>query len=233
MIYEHEYETKVSDYGCIQHNNYSFLGASPDGINDNILYPLRYGRMLEIKNIVNREITGIPKKEYWIQMQLQMETCNLNECDFLETRFTEYDNETDFLEDSIDFFTTKKCEHKGIILYFSTTEGKPYYLYKPLNMGQKEFNIWSEAQIELLSNNNNNNNSKTWIKNIYWKLEERSCVLVVRNIKWFHDNIHQIESIWNIIKRERIEGYEHRGPNKRVKKNIEEPVSLGCLLCKK
>ena len=29
--------------------------------------------MLEIKNPVSREITGIPKEEYWIQMQLQME----------------------------------------------------------------------------------------------------------------------------------------------------------------
>ena len=45
--------------------------------------------MLEIKNIVNREINGIPKKEYWIQMQLQMEVCDLGECDFLETRFKE------------------------------------------------------------------------------------------------------------------------------------------------
>ena len=47
----------------------------------------RYGRLVEIKNIVNREITGIPKKEYWVQMQLQMEVTDLDECDFLETRF--------------------------------------------------------------------------------------------------------------------------------------------------
>lgn len=38
-----------------------FLGASPDGIN---IEPNseKYGVMLEIKNIVNREITGIPKR---------------------------------------------------------------------------------------------------------------------------------------------------------------------------
>ena len=44
------------------------LGASPDGINTDKTSQL-YGRMLEIKNIVNREINGIPKSEYWIQMQ--------------------------------------------------------------------------------------------------------------------------------------------------------------------
>lgn len=87
--YEYMYETKVEDFGCIQHEQYSFLGASPDGINAD-RGSKRYGRMLEIKNIVNREITGIPKTEYWIQMQLQMEVCNFDECDFLETKFIEY-----------------------------------------------------------------------------------------------------------------------------------------------
>ena len=48
--------------------------------------------MLEVKNIYNREIRGIPKEEYWIQMQIQMETCDLDICDFLETRFLEYFN---------------------------------------------------------------------------------------------------------------------------------------------
>ena len=89
MYYEQKYKTKVEDFGCIQHDKYSYIGASPDGINVDPSSP-RYGRMLEIKNIVNREITGIPKEEYWIQMQVKMETCGLNECDFLETQFSEY-----------------------------------------------------------------------------------------------------------------------------------------------
>ena len=62
-IYEWKYNTKVDDFGCIQDSNFSFLGASPDGINVDEMNPL-FGRMLEIKNIVNREITGEPKKEY-------------------------------------------------------------------------------------------------------------------------------------------------------------------------
>ena len=77
------YKTKVYDYGCLPHPKYKFLAASPDGINDDPESPL-FGRMLEIKNVVSRKITGIPKKEYWIQMQLQMEVCDLDECDFLE-----------------------------------------------------------------------------------------------------------------------------------------------------
>jgi len=36
------------------------------------------------------EINGIPKEDYWIQMQIQIEVCNLSECDFEKTKFTEY-----------------------------------------------------------------------------------------------------------------------------------------------
>lgn len=66
MVYEHLYNTKVGDFGCIQHDTYHFIGASPDGINIDPNSPI-YGRMLEIKNPISREIDGVPKKEYWVQ----------------------------------------------------------------------------------------------------------------------------------------------------------------------
>ena len=86
MVYEHKYNTTVNtNYGCIQHETLP-IGASPDGINVDPKSP-KYGNMLEIKNIYNREIHGIPSEEYWTQMQIQMECCKLEFCDFLETRF--------------------------------------------------------------------------------------------------------------------------------------------------
>ncbi len=99
MIYEKMFNTKVSEFGCVQHSLHNFIGASPDGINTDINSPL-YGRMIEIKNIFNREITGVPKEEYWIQTQVQMETCELDECDFIETRFKEFSCEDDFYNTS-------------------------------------------------------------------------------------------------------------------------------------
>ena len=225
MLYERDYDTQVGDFGCIQHDTYSFLGASPDGINIDPTRPSRFGRMLEIKNIVNRVIDGIPKKEYWVQMQLQMETCGLEECDFLETRFKEYENETEFLVDSDPddvngkFLRMKNGSPKGIILYFSTNEGKPHYIYKPLDMDLDEFKKWEEKTIEDLSMPDENGTPQyTWIKNLFWYLDEVSCVLVLRNKKWFMDIIDQIQAVWTTIEQERITGYEHRAPNKRVKK---------------
>jgi len=98
MIYEDIFSTKIDNIGCITHDSYTFLGASPDGINVNPDSP-RYGRLLEIKNVKSRQIDGSVSKPYWVQTQLQMEVCNLNECDFLETKFTEYENYNAYVKD--------------------------------------------------------------------------------------------------------------------------------------
>jgi putative phage-type endonuclease len=240
LIYEDMYKTKVEDFGCIEHETYKFIGASPDGINIDPSSD-RYGRMLEIKNIVNREITGIPKKEYWIQMQIQMEVWDLDECDFLETKFVEYPDSNSF------FCELEKddCCLKGVISYFHRQDGTPFYVYKPLNITDaEEINIWEEQTVDKYQNNTNQNienneikENMVWIKNIYWKLEKLSCVLVLRNRKWFHDNVGQIQKIWNTIEQERVTGYEHRAPVRKIKKDpiIEEKpfvTDSGCLLLK-
>jgi putative phage-type endonuclease len=229
MYYEYMYDTKVEDFGCIQHDKYKFLGASPDGINVDP-NSKRYGRMLEIKNIVNREIDGIPKKEYWIQMQLQMEVCDLDECDFLETRFTEYADCKEYLNDTIndiyqdeegnEFYNTtlsKDNKQKGIIVYFHTKEGKPYYEYKPLDIVHPDdIQIWEEKVLDIYQGEQYN---YVFVKFIYWKLDEYSCVLVQRNRQWFQDNIAEMEELWSIVLKERQQGYDHRAPaSKRVKK---------------
>lgn len=207
MLYEDMYQTKVADFGCIQHETYKFLGASPDGINVDPTSE-RFGRMLEIKNIVNREITGIPKKEYWVQMQLQMEVCDLDDCDFLETKFTEY---TDVQSYNVDLMNNDTRLNKGVILYFHTKELRPFYVYKPLDLVDPEkIDTWEEAMVDLYESQ-----KMIFIQHIYWKLEKLSCVHVLRNKKWFEDHIGQLEKIWKIIEEERISGYQHRAPNKR------------------
>jgi len=234
LIYEHLYNTKIEDFGCIRHETHLFLGASPDGINVDP-NSHRYGRMLEIKNIVNREITGIPKKEYWIQMQLQMEVWNLDECDFLETKFTEYENATEFFADGKE--KTSKDEFKGVIMYFHSQDLKPFYVYKPITItNYDEINNWEEEMVDKYQSPDYN---MLWVKNCYWKLEKLSCVLVLRNKKWFQDNIGQLAKIWKIIEEERITGYEHRAPNRKPKKessnqfinkNNDSLQGQGCLL---
>lgn len=211
MVYEHMYKTRVADFGCLQHDVHAFLGASPDGINVDPASQ-RYGRMLEIKNIVNRDITGIPKKEYWIQMQLQMATANLNECDFLETQFAEEGDEGYQIQTSQ---TGKQAPIlTGTMIYFMK-DGKPWYEYEPIGFNRDESVAWFNEAME-------RNQAHMWMKTIRWRLEKMSCVLVLRNPLWFQHAIGVLDNLWQIIVRERgnPQGCEHRAPKRRTNPNL-------------
>jgi len=223
MYYEYINKTKVSDFGCIPHNDFSFIAASPDGIVCDASSEL-FGRMLEIKNVVSREITGIPKMEYWIQMQIQMEVCNLNECDFLETKFIEYANYEDYLNDN----TTK---YKGIILQYLKNE-EPYYIYAPFmlnDVNSSEYKLW-------LNNITEENKELIFINTLFWKLEVINCVLVLRNKFWFTTILPYIKIFWDQLVYERDNGLYKDRISKKRKLKIEDEKSrsdfpqTGCLI---
>jgi len=218
QLYEHLYNTKIGDFGCIQHPKYPFIGASPDGININPTNN-RYARMLEIKNVVSRVINGIPKMEYWIQMQVQMETCDLNECDFLETQFLEYHNYEDFISDGT-FTITEDNKQKGIILLFNRN-GNSFYEYAPININEEQYHIWEADMF-------NKHNTCEWIRTIYWKLEKLSNILVLRNKLWFEKALPKFQFVWETIIKEKITGYEHRAP--KTKPKIKNFMPNKCLI---
>jgi putative phage-type endonuclease len=223
MVYERRNQTKLGEFGCIQHDTYPFIGASPDGINVDPAAPI-YGRMVEIKNIVNREITGKPKEEYWIQTQIQMEVCDLDECDFVETRFKEYDSEADYTEDTpatdgVRGYSANGNE-KGIILWFQTAPALTYhgyvsqpiqlYEYAPIGATAEEYDTWEAAVFEKHKRDGN-----IWVRTIYWYLDEYSCVLVKRNRLWFSEAALVLQRVWTMIEEERQTGFEHRAPKKK------------------
>tara|TARA_B100000963_G_scaffold325320_1_gene311477 strand:+ start:31 stop:882 length:852 start_codon:yes stop_codon:yes gene_type:complete len=219
MHYEFDYNTVVGEFGCMAHKEYPYLLASPDGINikeDN----KRYGRMVEVKNPTTRQLTGIPKKEYWIQMQLQMEVWDFEECDFLETVFKQYDNFNEYLEDGDSFTRTAKNKRKGIIIRFYDGE-QPVYKYPPVDISKEEFDIWYDKTLD-------DSNNLEFVCKIYWYLDDYSCVLVPRNKKWFNKIQPKLKNIWNTIEKERNEGYEHRKPKSKRKKKLT-PTSLSKL----
>ena len=216
MYYESTYNAKIDDFGCIPHKTIKCLAASPDGINV-MKESGRYGRMLEVKNIVNRVIDGVPKMEYWIQMQVQMEVCDLEECDFLETRFVEYNSESEFNNDfSVSSF------HKGLIMYFNNN-GKPLYEYSKWGAKREEIEKWEDEMVE-------KHKDLLLVQNIYWKLEEVSCVLVLRNKLWFDVAKPMIENTWDTIVREKENGeYVKRSP-KRKTPSVSKQNSSKCLI---
>jgi putative phage-type endonuclease len=224
MIYEDKFHTKIEDFGCIPHSTYPFVGASPDGINIDPTNIELYGRMVEIKNIFNRDITGIPKEEYWIQTQIQMETCNLDECDLFETRIKEYENEEAF-------YTNITHEYKGVILHFvhrtvnhtlqenlSLNElNTPIYKYMPLSISQSNNKIDIDRWIQ---HTKEQNSDIVLFSKIYWYVDQCCCTLIKRNKKWFQTAIPKIKELWDIIVKERVDGYEHRAAKKKIKTEV-------------
>lgn len=206
LIYEHKYDTKINNkYGCIPHEVYP-IGASPDGINVKESSP-KYGHLLEIKNIYNREMDGIPSKEYWIQMQIQMETCRLEYCDFLETRFKEYSSREEFEEDLTH-------EYKGIMLFFIPKDNLPVpvqsqFIYVPLFIENVE--TWIDAKMLEME-------SHILYIRTYWYLDEMYCTEIERNDLWFRSSVPKMIEGWETVVAERISGCEHRAPQSRKKK---------------
>ena len=101
-------EELVVEYDCVQHPKYAFLGASPDGIV--MKGPVR-GRMVEIKcpkpDSIDKDGNTV-RQSYWCQMQLQMEVCDLPQCDYV--RAVVWD--TDSAKEAYELLKTKRGNYR-------------------------------------------------------------------------------------------------------------------------
>jgi len=111
---------------------------------------------------------------------------------------------------------------KGVIMHFTKPDGAPFYEYMPFSVDTlAKYVDWESTLMASKCD------SMTWIGNLFWRLEEFSCVLVERNRRWFEDNVSVLAALWDIIVAERESGYEHRAPIRRVSKRSElEPASV-------
>jgi len=86
MVYEYITQTKVREIGRLVHSNPELkLAASPDGIVEECATTDRLGRLVEFKAPISRVIEdGDIPKNYWYQMQIQMEVADVDICDYFE-----------------------------------------------------------------------------------------------------------------------------------------------------
>lgn len=127
LILEQKHTCKIYEAGRITHTENGMLAASPDGIIEDSPDVKQIGRLLEIKCPYSRQIGGEIPFDYWVQMQIQMEVCGLDECEYVET---------EILSPRIGLETVdvNHCDIKGYIylLKEDVEEGKPFhykYLY--------------------------------------------------------------------------------------------------------
>ena len=160
ILYETRNKVKVIEFGCIPHNKYDHIAASPDGVVwlDDIFNPdvnknytmeqiSKFGRLLEIKNPYKRVINDMIPYKYQIQINVQQEVCKLYVCDYLETNYNFYDSIESMLDDTYDiqndnisfsdfsdFSDGNSSEEEDINLFNSTNIKNPNIPW--VNLGQ-------------------------------------------------------------------------------------------------
>ena len=184
-IYMKRNKVEVFEFGLIKHPTISCFGASPDGISE-------LGIMLEIKCPFKRKIDGSIPEQYWMQIQGQLEVCDLEECDYLECKLRQYNNEADFLSDShTDYILTKDLNEKGIIIEYKKN-GERNYLYSDLNKTISELVEWKEDIITEFD-------YTIEYEIVYWRLDEYFCKRVYRDKEFFNKNIENLKYLWDKI----------------------------------
>ena len=227
-FYEHLNDLTVVEFGLIPHPNLSVFGASPDGICD-IGSPDGYeGRMLEIKCPPKRKFTKEVPHHYWMQMQGQLEVCDLEDCDFLQVKLEEYFDVSDYekdclIEDKIQHGYTKNNLPKGLILSYKIDDHIEY-LYSPWLASLDQILNWQRQMIQ--------EHSDKQVTSKWWKIERYECTLVRRDKEWWSSKVPDIMKFWadvvhyrkvgNEEVQKRIDGRK-RGPRKKVF-TIKEPL---------
>ena len=226
MLYEHLKNQKVDEYGLIQHPKISFLGASPDGICskytlDGDINLKNYGRMVEIKCPFRRKINmsgviddHICPHYYWIQIQLQLECCDLEYCDFWQCDIKEYTTVEEWMKPAetnhrIEQDQLSPIEEEwayGFVLQYrmdnykkrNDTDKEVFcskYIYAQNHLGDYQSKI-------LLANKMKKENDIpgfTFDKILYWRIVNSHCCEIKRDRKWFSDKYPIFKSVWEKI----------------------------------
>jgi putative phage-type endonuclease len=245
MKYEEDNNVRIIEYGLLKHSSISHLGASPDGICgyqtlDNKFCKL-VGRLLEIKCPRTRVIKTegeICPKYYYVQVQLQLECCNLEECDFMQCKITDYPNRQAYLDDQDPdnpFLSKTTHLEKGCLIQLMPIKEKcscntnmpneygcAKWLYPPkIHLTNAEYDKWIAEQISnlgSLTKYNNEYHGYIFDRVIYWKFDQVSCVLIKRDKDWFAEQTPIIKKIWDYILYFRI--------NTRMKDLLDKYVKM-------
>ena len=186
MFYEELYNVKILDFGCITHPEFDAFGASPDGICDDTGNDEYIARMVEIKCPPKRKFTKTVPSHYLMQVQGQLEVCDLDECDFLQVKILEYNDFEEYCKDTFEIDgilqngRTNLNFPKGVTITYKDEE-KLSYKYSLLNQTNQELLDWIESQPK---------EKRHEIK--CWKIDRYECTLVKRDREWWINSIDKI-----------------------------------------
>ena len=224
-FYELMNQLTVLEFGLVPHPEFKIFGASPDGICDSTSPEDYIGRMLEIKCPPRRQFTDEVPRHYWMQMQGQLESCDLEECDFLQVKLTEYFTEQEYNDDFIIKDGSIKEGYssldlpKGLVIAFviNNPEGNPTikYEYSEFYLSYDDLIKWSSRIIDEYKEKEIEYDCvvKHW-----WKIERYECTLVGRDRKWWLSIQPKIIDFWDDVEHYRKVGIQELLDKKEEKK---------------
>jgi len=245
MIYEYRMNVRVEEFGLVKHPKHTFLAASPDGIvgkykMDGKSLTNHVATMLEIKCPFSRKINDADPFEhieyYWVQVQLQLECCNLEKCDFWQNTIFQYSSRDEFINDTYElepFRSKTTMMEKGCLIqllpkksmaiiandpdkYNDIVYTESKFLYPPkIDMTPYDYDLWISDTI--------NNLESTLIKNVLTSYEYENA-LIHQIIASDSFTIYFMDEIKEIEKNEQKRGKYAKG-RKRIMTEFTDDYS--------
>jgi hypothetical protein len=177
-------------------------------------------RKIEIKGnlIKTKKQKGIVPNYYWTQVQLQMEVCDLDECDFLQCSIDVYESRDQYLKDIVSTNTefyeeqgvkvdVKNTIKKGAILELMPSSHimNPHiynakYIYpRTIDMSTEQYEDWIMDTIYNLHKTNPDLKDYYFHRVVYWKITCAHKILVKRDREWFDKNLQLMKKFWDNV----------------------------------
>lgn len=173
----------IVDTTCIPHPEYSFLGASPDGIlRCSDTTHLLHNRLIEIKCPISRIVDGTVSNQYMCQMQLQMECTRISRCEFVEMKFKEL-TYTEWVDSKSQYKSFFGVTDSGVVTYKHFTDSRSVPKWR------------SEIY-------NNEDDHRVF----YWELSTVHQQTVDHDPNWLLKNIVSFKTVWDVVLQHRASG---------------------------
>lgn len=182
QLLEHRDKCSIYEPGRLNHPTNTHLAASPDGVFQTSSTPQQVGRLVEIKCPYSRTIGGEIPSDYWIQMQIQMEVADVDECEYIEVDLL---SKRAHQESSVDLSDTT---YQGIVylLQQQVPEGKPFdYKYIYGEIGSTTMPPITEGY--------------TCVETIPWGLKRWHRKIVSRDRTWYEGTKPWQEAFWRDV----------------------------------
>jgi len=177
--------------------------------------PIVYGVHGEpIRNLKYDVKKGICPTYYWVQVQLQLQCCDLDECDFWQCEISEYMDRDEFMDDTDSDYPwiSRSAKHeKGAVIQLMPIErlNEPLmtydqriwnfaeFIYQPrVDMSPYEIDQWI---VEALENLHTTHQGRVVERVLYWKMNKTRNTTIPRDDKWFEDNLDKFSDIWKLV----------------------------------